>query len=67
MVRKSTGEESDASSFPTTSGMKECRHETEESFQPVIHEEALTDHDDDADEEPTIAEDNFFDQITGPN
>jgi hypothetical protein len=64
-VRKSTGEESDASSLPATSGMNECRHETEETFQPVIHEEALTDHN--ADEETMIAENNLFDQITGPN
>jgi hypothetical protein len=52
--QRSTGEESDAiTTQPATYGIKEWRHETEESFQPVIHEEPSADHD--ADEEPRIA------------
>jgi hypothetical protein len=62
--RKSTGEESDASSVPATNGIKESLHDKEERFQSVIHEEAPAHHD--ADEEPTIAEVSFIAQSAGP-
>jgi hypothetical protein len=54
-VRKSTGEESNASSVPAPSGMNES---------PVIHEDASSHHD--ADEEPTIAEDSLVAPSAGP-
>jgi hypothetical protein len=63
--RKSTGEESDASGVPaTTHGMNVSRQEEEESFQPVIHEEAPAHRD--ADAAPTIAEDSSIAQDAGP-
>jgi hypothetical protein len=64
LFHKSTGEESDTSSVPATSGMNESRHDNEDRFPPVIHEEAPTHHD--VDEGPTIAEDALFARITGP-
>jgi hypothetical protein len=55
VVRKATGEESEATSTPAIqAGMNESRHDKEERLQPVIHEEASSHHD--ADEEPTIAD-----------
>ena len=64
--KKSTGEESDASGLPVTSGINESqsRHEQEKSLQSVIHDKDPTHHD--ADEEPTIPEDSVFAQITEP-
>jgi hypothetical protein len=58
--RKSTGEESDASSVPATHGIKESRHQKDDNVQQVIHEDARAHHD--ADEEPTMAEDALFAQ-----
>jgi hypothetical protein len=61
---KSTGEESDASSVPATYGMNESRHQKEDVFQQVIHEDAPAHHD--VDEEPTFAEDSLIAQDAGP-
>jgi hypothetical protein len=63
--RKSSVDESDASGVLATSRMNESRQQKEESSQPVIHEEARTQHD--ADEKPTNTEDAIFTQSIGPN
>jgi hypothetical protein len=64
-LRKSSVEESDASSVLATSSMKESRQHKEESPQPVIREEAPVQHS--ADEQPTNTEDASFTQSTEPN
>jgi hypothetical protein len=62
-LQKSTGDESDPTGVPGTSGVNESRHEKKESFQPVVHEQSPIHHD--ADEEPTISKDALFARITG--
>jgi hypothetical protein len=64
-LQKSTGEESDPTGVPVTSGMNQSRHEKEDHSKQVFNEEASSDHD--GDEEPTITDNTVFDQISGPD